>query len=66
MANQYLCVGNNNLYGTTTGAEWPSDFPDTTFSSSFRYAIHFYEGGEEAGEGEGGSSGEGQAEEKEG
>jgi len=66
MQNQYLCVGNNNLYGTSTGAEWPSDFPDTTFSSSFRYAIHFYEGGEEAGEGEGGGSGEGEVEEKEG
>ena len=67
MANQYLCIGNNNLYGTTLGAEWPTEnIPDTTFNSSFRYAIHFYEGGEAASEGEGESSGEGEVEEKEG
>ena len=66
MANQYLCVGNNNLYGTSTGAEWPTSFPDTSFTSTWRYAIHFYSGGEEAGEGESGDSGEGEAESKEG
>jgi hypothetical protein len=49
MANQYLCVGNNIEYGTTLGAEWPTnDIPDTSFTSAWRYAIHFYEGGEEA------------------
>lgn len=46
MANQYLCVGNNNAYGTPLAAEWPSSMPDTTFTSTYRYAIHFYEGGE--------------------
>lgn len=47
MANQYLCVGNNIAYGTPLALEWPENMPDTTFTSTFRYAIHFYEGGEE-------------------
>ena len=66
MSNQYLCVGNNNAYGTPLADEWPSNMPDTTFTSTYRYAIHFYEGGEEAGEGEGGGSGDGETESEKG